>query len=168
MPSWFGISTSSSHSRRPSYTRVHSSSSRAHSHRDRSPSGSSYYKRRPRDGFIARLISKLKHLFRELWYYFRRNPVKVFVFVIMPLISGGVLAGFARQFGIKLPSFLMGSAAARAGGGYYGSAGYGGAAQGLGGMAEGLGGLGGLGKMAMGMSGAGGLGSLMSIAKNFM
>jgi len=83
----------------------------------------------------------------------------------MPLISGGVLAGFARQFGIKLPSFLMGSAAARAGGGYYGSAGYGGAAEGLGGMTEGLGGLG---KMAMGMSGAGGLGSLMSIAKNFM
>jgi len=165
MPSWFGLGGSSSHSRRSSWVRPHSSSSRSHSHRERSPSGSSYYKRRPRDGYIARLVEKLKHLFRELWYYFRRNPGKVFVFVIMPLISGGVLAGFARQFGIKLPSFLMGSAAARAGGGYYGSAGYGGAAEGLGGMTEGLGGLG---KMAMGMSGAGGLGSLMSIAKNFM
>lgn len=78
----------------------------------------------------------------------------------MPLISGGVLAGFARQFGIRLPGFLMGNAARAGAGGYYGSAGYG---------AEGLSeGLGGLGKMAMGMSGAGGLGSLMSIAKNFM
>lgn len=159
MPSWFGLS---SHSRRPSYSRTYSTSSRhSHSsHRSYSPSGSSYYKRRPRDGYISRLISKLKHLFRELWYYFRRNPVKAFVFVIMPLISGGVLAGFARQFGIRLPGFLMGNAA-RAGGGYYGSAGYGGVS----GMSEGLGGLG---KMAMGMGGAGGLGSLMSIAKNFM
>ena len=163
MPSWFGISSSSSSHRRPSYSR-YSTSSRHSS--DYGRSGSSYYKRRPRDGFISRLIYKLKHLIRELWYYARRNPLKVFVFVIMPLISGGVLAGFARQFGIRLPSFLMGNAGAQAaglgrmGGGYYGSAGYGGE---FGGEA-----LSGLGKMAMGGMSSGGLGSLMSLAKNFL
>jgi len=165
MPSWFGISSSSSSHRRPSYSR-YSTSSRHSSDYGRS---GSYYKRRPRDGFISRLIYKLKHLIRELWYYARRNPLKVFAFVIMPLISGGVLAGFARQFGIRLPSFLMGNAGAQAaglgrmGGGYYGSAGYGGDFGG--------GAMSGLGKMAMdsmgGMS-SGGLGSLMSIAKNFL
>ena len=81
----------------------------------------------------------------------------------MPLISGGVLASFARQFGIQLPSFLMGSAGGSAtglGGGYYGSAGYGGDFGG--------GAISGLSKMAMDGMGAGGLGSLMSLAKNFL
>ena len=41
---------------------------------------------------IERLIYKLKHFLRELWYYLRRNPTKVFFLVIMPLISGGALA----------------------------------------------------------------------------
>jgi len=159
MPSWFGISSSSSH-RRPSSSRF-STSSRHSS--DYGRSGSSFYKRRPRDGFINRLLYKLKHLIRELWYYARRNPLKVFAFVIMPLISGGVLASFARQFGIQLPSFLMGSAGGSAtglGGGYYGSAGYGGDFGG--------GAISGLSKMAMDGMGAGGLGSLMSLAKNFL
>lgn len=94
----------------------------------------------------------------------RRNPAKLFFFVIMPLISGGVLAGIAKQVGIKLPSFLQGSGrhGSRSGGNnYYGSQGYG---DDSGGRGE-SGGLGGLGGLAGGM---GNLGSLMSVAKAFM
>jgi len=137
----FGHSSSSRH-RRPS--------SQAGSFWSR-PSSSSYYKRRPRDGYIERLIYKLKHFLRELWYYLRRNPTKVFFLVIMPLISGGALAAFARQFGIRLPDFLSGKQArgVRESGGYYGSRGYGGG--------EGIGGL-----------NSSGLGALMSVAKAFL
>jgi hypothetical protein len=136
------FTSSSSRHRRPS-SHVGSAWSR--------PSSSSYYKRRPRDGYIERLIYKLKHFLRELWYYLRRNPTKVFFLVIMPLISGGALAAFARQFGIRLPDFLSGKHAreVRESGGYYGSRGYGGG--------EGMGGL-----------NSGGLGALMSVAKAFL
>jgi hypothetical protein len=96
------------------------------------------------------LIHKLKQLFRELYYYARRNPAKLFFFVIMPLISGGVLAGIARQFGIRLPDFLQGGGRHRSGGGYYGSQGYG---QDFERESGGLG---------------SSMGSLMSIAKAFM
>ncbi|KAE9971850.1 hypothetical protein EG328_005331 [Venturia inaequalis] len=154
----FSTSTSSRHghsssSSRPGYAR----SSTGHSTSSRS---SSYYKRRPRDGYIARLVHKLKHLFRELIYYARKNPAKV-IFLLIPLISGGVLAGIARQFGIKLPSFLQGKGAggggghgARGGGGYYGSQGYE--------EREGGGGMGALGALA------GSAGGLMSVAKVFI
>lgn len=155
----FSFSSSSRHghssSSRPGYAR----SSGGHSTSSRS---SSYYKRRPRDGYIARLVHKLKHLFRELIYYARKNPAKV-IFLLIPLISGGVLAGIARQFGIKLPSFLQGKGAggrhgARGGGGYYGSQGYNEHESSGGGM----GALGGLGALA------GSAGGLMSVAKAFM
>ncbi|KIW03266.1 uncharacterized protein PV09_05486 [Verruconis gallopava] len=122
---WFGVSSSSGrhYTSRPSYHRSSSTHSRGSSFYSRS---SSYYKRRPRDGYIERLIHKLKQLFRELYYYARRNPAKLFFFVIMPLISGGVLAGIARQFGIRLPEFLQGRhGGGGRGGGYYGSHGYG-------------------------------------------
>jgi hypothetical protein len=105
-------------------------------------------------------VHKFKHLIRELWYYLRRNPIKVFFFVIMPLISGGALAAFAKQFGVRLPSFLSGKASREVGGGgggYYGSKGYGGAE----GLMEGMSSMG-------GMGGAGGLGTLMGLAKAFM
>lgn len=114
---WFTPSSRShSSNHRPTYSRAGSTfSSRS----------SSYYKRRPRDGYIQRLLHKLKHLIREVMAYARRHPYKVFLLVIMPLISGGVLHSIARQFGIRLPDFLKGSAATRGGGGYYGSQGYG-------------------------------------------
>ncbi|KAF1815812.1 hypothetical protein P152DRAFT_455533 [Eremomyces bilateralis CBS 781.70] len=83
---WFSSSRSShSSSHYPSHS--HSSSRPAYV---RSSAGSSYsrsstshYKRRPRDGYIARLLHKLKRLFRELWYYARKHPMKVFFLVIM-------------------------------------------------------------------------------------
>lgn len=127
-------------------------------------SRTSAYRRRPRDGYIQWLMYKLRTLFRDLIYHARKNPVKVFFMVVMPLISGGVLAGFARQFGIRLPAFLQGNShgASRMSGGYYGSSGYSGSS-GFG-RNEGLGGLANM----MGGGGGGGLSSVMSIAKHFL
>jgi hypothetical protein len=122
---------------RPSYARSSSSShgggfwSRPHN----AGSSSSYYRRRPRDGYISRLVEKFRHLLRELWYYIRRNPLKVLMLVV-PLVSGGALAAVARQFGVKVPDILagggggggMGGFGREFGGkesGYYGSSGYG-------------------------------------------
>ena len=79
----------------------------------------------------------------------RRNPVKVFFFVIMPLISGGTLAAFANQFGVRLPPWMSGKAARNMGGayeGYYGSKGYGNEQSDI----------------------SGGMGALMNMAKAFM
>lgn len=36
----------------------------------------------------------------------RRHPVKVFILVVMPLITGGALAKLLGQFGIRLPRGL--------------------------------------------------------------
>jgi hypothetical protein len=114
-------------------------------------------------------VHKFKHLLRELWYYLRRNPVKVFFLVIMPLVSGGALAAVASQFGVKLPGFLSGRNAkgmseALGGGGYYGSKGYGGSHGSSGGLGDMAGGLGGLASMA----GGGNIGTLMNLAKMFV
>jgi hypothetical protein len=137
--SWF-FTRSSSHnsSHRPSYAR--SSSSIGSGFFSRGGGGSSsHYKRRPRDGYVSRLFRKLKHFLRELMYYARRNPVKLFMFVVMPLVSGGALAAVAKQFGVRLPDFLNGKSGAGGrgggsggGGGYYGSKGYGGGTEGIG------------------------------------
>jgi hypothetical protein len=154
---WFPFSRHSSSGHRPSYARSSSSQTSGSWVRPRgASSASSYYRRRPRDGYFARLIDKFRHLLRELWYWLRRNPVKVFFMVIMPLISGGALAAFGRQFGVRVPDFLagrggggggMGDFAREMGGSYYGSRGYGGGEGGGGGDA---------------------LGSLMNIAKAFI
>ena len=79
---------------------------------------SSYYRRSPRGGFLKRAYSKLRRLLRDLIYYMKRNPMKVFMLVIMPLITGGALTGLLHKFGIRLPhgiEKLMGGA--RGGGG---------------------------------------------------
>lgn len=78
--------------------------------------------------------------------------------VMMPLISGGILAKFARQFGIRLPDFLKGSGGGkRGGGGYYGSEGY--EREGFGGGSSGITSL---------ANGIGGLSSVMKLAQAFM
>ncbi|KAF2752820.1 hypothetical protein EJ05DRAFT_480970 [Pseudovirgaria hyperparasitica] len=140
---WFN--SSSSHSR-PSYTRASSTFS---SH---SRSGSSYYKRRPRDNYIQMLLRKFKHLIRELYYYARRHPIKILFMVIMPLISGGVLHQIARQFGIQLPAALRGNGGARGfrdDNGYYSSQGYEGRSDGV-------------------FGGFGDFGSVVKVARMFM
>lgn len=88
-------------------------------------SGSSYYKRRPRDGYISYLMHKLQRMVKELWYYARRHPVKAFFAVIVPLLSaGGAIHGMLRQFGIRLPMFDGRTSYSGGSGGYYGSSGY--------------------------------------------
>lgn len=71
-------------------------------------SSSSYYRRRPRDGYIRRIVHQLKRLLRDFYGYARRHPVKVFMLVVMPLITGGALANVLRQFGLRLPSAMFG------------------------------------------------------------
>jgi len=145
---------SNAHYSRPSYARSASGSIFGGSSRGifNSSSSSSYYKRRPRDGYVSYLVHKLQRMVKELWYYARRHPVKAFFAVVVPLLSaGGAIGGLMRQLGVSLPMGLGGGARySRGAGGYYGSAGY-----------DGPGG-----------SGAGGFmgqaGSLMQIAKAFM
>jgi hypothetical protein len=123
---------------------------------------------------MKRAYSKLRRLLRDLIYYMKKNPMKVFMLVIMPLITGGALTGLLHKFGIRLPLGLekmMGGA--RGGGG----AGFGG----HGGMqyerthVEGRGPLGGMGGAMDSMGGVsnvvgamGGIGSAMKMAKMFM
>ena len=58
---------------------------------------------RPRSGFMARI----RKFIRDLYSYMRRNPIKVFMLVIMPLITGGALTKILGQFGVRLPAGLQ-------------------------------------------------------------
>ncbi|KAI1451449.1 hypothetical protein F4805DRAFT_451428 [Annulohypoxylon moriforme] len=79
----------------------------------------SYYKRQPRSSFLQRTLKKLKRLLRDLMYYAKRHPIKVFMLVIMPLITGGALTALLARFGLRLPPSIerMLGVAARAGSG---------------------------------------------------
>lgn len=57
---------------------------------------------RPRSGFLNRI----RRFLREIYSYLRRNPVKVFLLVLMPLITGGALSRLLAQFGVRLPRSL--------------------------------------------------------------
>jgi hypothetical protein len=43
---------------------------------------------------------------KDIYYYMRRNPMKVFMLVIMPLLTGGVLTKMLGMAGIRLPGGL--------------------------------------------------------------
>jgi hypothetical protein len=66
----------------------------------------SYYKRSPRPNFVHRAIKHLKRLLRDLVYYAKRHPLKVFALVIMPLVTGGALTALLARFGLRLPAGL--------------------------------------------------------------
>ncbi|KAG9656165.1 hypothetical protein KCU95_g1992, partial [Aureobasidium melanogenum] len=139
----------SSHSR-PAFPRAPSSTASFFS---RNGGSSSYYKRRPRDGYIQSLLHKLKRLIRDLWEYAQRHPFKAFMAVVVPLISaGGALHSLLKQFGVRMP-VMFDAGVGR--GGYYGSSGYGGY--------EGTGSVFGGGGGAMDT-----VGSLMKVARAFM
>ncbi|KAI9818201.1 MAG: hypothetical protein M1827_000826 [Pycnora praestabilis] len=127
------------------------SSSRRSSHSSRHGS-SSYYGRRPRDGYIQRILYQLKRIFRDLVYYAKKHPVKVFMLVIMPLVTGGALTSVLRQFGIRLPPSLFG--------GMSGGRGFGGSSSSFGSSGGGL--------MNSFGGGAGGVQGLMKMAQMFM
>jgi hypothetical protein len=72
------------------------------------------------------MISRIKRLLLDIYNYARRHPVKVFLLVIMPLITGGILQKLLATIGIRLPSGLMGGnigGAGRSGLGDFGNAG---------------------------------------------
>jgi len=52
------------------------------------------------------MVKRLKRLFRDLVYYAKRHPLKVFMLVIMPLITGGFLTALLAKFGLRLPPAL--------------------------------------------------------------
>ncbi|KAK8050343.1 hypothetical protein PG994_012073 [Apiospora phragmitis] len=84
---------------------------------------SSYYKRQPRSSFVQRMYKKLKRLLRDLVYYAKRHPMKVFMLVIMPLITGGALTALLSRFGLQLPpgiERMLGIAAKTASGDSFG------------------------------------------------
>ncbi|KAJ5364422.1 uncharacterized protein N7496_010135 [Penicillium cataractarum] len=94
---------------------------------------SSSRRARPREGFVQRMIHSIKKLFRDIYRYARRHPVKVFLLVILPLLTSGVLPKLLAMVGLRLPhgvASALGSAGA-ARGGLGGMEGVGGAGKGL-------------------------------------
>ncbi|KAJ2899544.1 hypothetical protein MKZ38_002977 [Zalerion maritima] len=82
-------------------------------------SSSSKYRRSSRPNFMHRAWKKLKRILRDLAHYAKRHPLKVFMLVIMPLITTGALAGLLAKFGLRLPRSIerMMGLAAKAGSG---------------------------------------------------
>lgn len=107
-------------SRRSVYSSYHARSSApsllgggSGSHRGRSsPSifstSSSSRRARPRAGFVQRVIRYIRNLLRDLYDHVRRHPVKVFMMVIMPLLTSGVLQKLLRMIGVSLPRKIFG------------------------------------------------------------
>ena len=101
---------------RPPSPRRSSSYSHSHSHSQYAPSSHSksngYYYRtsshshtsraRPRDGYVERLVHQVQRYLRRLYSYARRHPVKLLM-MLLPLLTGGALAGILAKFGIRLP-----------------------------------------------------------------
>jgi len=72
------------------------------------------------------MISKIKRYLRRLMDYARRHPVKLLM-MILPLLTGGALAGILAKFGIRLPKGLEGMVGGRGGHSGMGGSGFGGA-----------------------------------------
>lgn len=65
------------------------------------------------------MVAKVKKWLRDLYYYMKKHPMKVFFLVIMPLITGGALTKILSKVGIRLPpqiERMMGSNMNRGGG----------------------------------------------------
>ncbi|KAJ5961053.1 uncharacterized protein N7479_008203 [Penicillium vulpinum] len=81
---------------------------------------SSSRRARPREGFVQRMIRDIKRLFRDIYRWARRNPMKVLMMVIVPLLTSGVLPKLLAMIGIRLPHVVtsaLGGAAKSSGGG---------------------------------------------------
>ncbi|KUI61611.1 hypothetical protein VP1G_08794 [Cytospora mali] len=102
-----------SNNNKPRYSRHNSSrtsffglpnvSSRSFFGSDKHRASTSSYRRSPRPNFLARAYKQLKRLLRDLVYYAKRHPVKVFTLVILPLITGGALTALLARFGLRMP-----------------------------------------------------------------
>jgi hypothetical protein len=62
------------------------------------------------------MIHKIRRLLRDIYYYARRHPMKVFMLVIMPLITGGLLQKLLSVVGVRLPKGLGGGSGGGGGG----------------------------------------------------
>ncbi|CAI7673584.1 unnamed protein product [Penicillium viridicatum] len=81
---------------------------------------SSSRRARPRQGFVQRMLRDIKRLFRDIYRWARRNPMKVFMMVIVPLLTSGVLPKLLAMIGIRLPHAVtsaLGGAAKSSGAG---------------------------------------------------
>ena len=92
---------SSSYSQRPS---SHHGDSKGYYYKTSSSHSS---RARPRGGYINRILSQIKRYLRHLYQYARKHPVKLMM-LLLPLLTGGALAGFLAKFGIRLPASLAG------------------------------------------------------------
>jgi hypothetical protein len=66
--------------------------------------GSSSSRARPRSG----LINRTRRFLRKIYDYMRRHPLKVFMLVIMPLLTSGALVKLLSRFGVRLPRNIEG------------------------------------------------------------
>lgn len=71
-------------------------------------SSSSSRRARPRTGFVQKVVRAIKRLLRDIYDYARRNPVKVLMLVVIPLLTSGVLQKLLAMIGIRLPKGLFG------------------------------------------------------------
>lgn len=54
-----------------------------------------------------RILERVKRMIKELYYYVRRNPVKILLPIAMALLSGGALQTIAKKLGVTLPPGLV-------------------------------------------------------------
>lgn len=63
------------------------------------------------------MIHYIKRLLRDIYHYARRHPIKVFLLVIMPLLTSGVLQKLLSMIGLRLPKGIFGDLGNTLGGG---------------------------------------------------
>ncbi|PYI09026.1 hypothetical protein BO78DRAFT_405227 [Aspergillus sclerotiicarbonarius CBS 121057] len=104
-------STYSSHHPRhstPSLLSINGGGSRAGRTSPSVLSSSSSRRARPRSGFVQRVVRYIKRLLCDIYDYARRNPVKVLILVVIPLLTSGVLQKLLAMIGIRLPKSIFG------------------------------------------------------------
>jgi hypothetical protein len=53
------------------------------------------------------MIRSIKRLFRDIYRYARQHPMKVFMLVIVPLVTSGVLVKLLAMVGLRLPQGIL-------------------------------------------------------------
>ncbi|KAF6227273.1 hypothetical protein HO133_008716 [Letharia lupina] len=110
---WFSSPGRSSSPRRSSaYPQRPSNDSKGYYYRTSSSHSS---RARPRGGYVNRILSQIKRYLRHLYDYARDHPVKL-IMLLLPLLTGGALAGVLAKFGIRLPAGLASMVPGGAGG----------------------------------------------------
>ncbi|KKA29432.1 hypothetical protein TD95_002696 [Thielaviopsis punctulata] len=66
----------------------------------------SYYKRSSRPGFMVRAYRHLKRILRDILHWAKRHPIKVFMLVLLPLITSGALVALLARFGLRIPATI--------------------------------------------------------------